>query len=87
MIFLQYNEAAMMQSCSPAVLIRVASKGFHRRTLKHSSRGQANLGWGGHLRGSGGMLPRKVLKLQVAKGATSCISWGKMSRKMNCFLS
>jgi len=55
-------------------MIRVLSRSFHRCPIKHNiwcklkrgPKGQANLG------GSGGMVPWKILKFEVAKDMISC---------------
>ena len=70
----------------------LALKRFHRRLIKHNRRHKLKRGpirskGQGNQAGSGGMLLRKILKLQVAKDAISCILEDKVLRKMSCLWS
>jgi len=62
------------------------SRGFHRCPIKHNMRcklkrgpkGQTNLG------GSGGMVPWKFLKFEVAKDVISCTLGAKQDEIKSC---
>ena len=95
--WLEYNEATMVQSLDPCAvswslwsrcLIRVLNRSFHRCPIKHNMlcelrrgpKGQANLG------GSGGMVPWKILKFEVAKDVISCTLGAKQDKNKESFM-